>query len=263
MTDKDFLRLIFLNMSAKQLQTEARAMQVTITEFMTAVLMLAVIRTEKNPINNAIGVDIPVNLRAFFESQSLRNFVFQVSTLLPVNGRQDWTLEEIADIVRGQIRAHLIPDDLQSILKGLVSLAKNPVVGIVPNVIKLPVLRILQARSHSGETTIITNLGNVKADARIAAHIERLEVSNGDTSGYGLPATCASVSFNDRFVFCISSANHDNAIWDEMQKILTENGIDVQCRTEDADYTKRPSAEKEKMQQKPFTLEKCKAYFHL
>lgn|GEM_PF-828659 len=260
--EKNYLRLTYLAMSAQQLQAAARALQLTMTEFMTAVYMLAVIQTAEKPIQNSIGVDIAVNLRAFFESETLRNFVYQVSVLLPVNGRQDWTIEEIAEVIRGQIRSHLTQSELQSILKGFAGLAKNPVVRLVPNFIKTPVLRILQARSHSDETTIITNLGKVDITQDIAQYIEHIEFVNGDTSGYGLPSTYSSVSFNDHFVFCISSCNHDNRIVLAMEQLLQEAGIVLTDRYTTQTHWNACDVQKEKDASKHFSFEKCKAYFH-
>lgn len=226
--EKDYLRLTYFTMPVDQVLVQARSLQLTLTEYMTAVLMLAVIRSAKEPIGNSIGVDIPVNLRAFFESKTLRNFVYQVSTLLPVDNRQDWTLEEIADVIRGQSRALLNPADLQSILKKMGSLAKNPVVRVVPNFIKTPVLRVLQARSHADETSIITNLGNVSVTDAMAQHIDHFEFVNGDTSGYKLPSTCSAVSFKNTFVFCVSASNSDASFCNELAGVLHEEGISLQ-----------------------------------
>ncbi len=259
--EKDYLRIHYLEMSVNQVQATARALQLTMTEYMTAVYMLAVLRTTEKPILNNIGVDIPVNLHSFFDSCTLRNFVYQVSVLLPVNGKQDWTLEEIADAIRGQIRNHLKRDELQAILKGMAGLATNRVVRIVPNFLKTPVLRILQARSHSDETTIITNLGRIDIDESVARYIERIEFVNGDTSGYGLPSTCSSAGFNDHFVFCISSSNRDDRIVTAMKQILGESGIDYAEHVNETHYSIGKNAG-EKAAKKPFSAEKCKAYFH-
>lgn len=261
--EKNYLRLTYFDLSVSRLQQASRALRLTMTEFMTAVYMLAVIRTAGQPIQNSIGVDIPVNLRSFFESETLRNFVYQVSVLLPVNGKTDWTLAEIADVIRGQVRSHLSVEELQAILKGLTGLAKNPVIRIVPNFLKQPVLRVLQAKSHSDETSIITNLGKVDLSEEVACHIERLEFVNGDTSGYGLPSTCSSVGFGDRFVFCISSCNHDEKIALAMKEILMQSDLtDLGYRVEQTDYAacKAPT---EKCAKQAFSLEKCRAYFNI
>ena len=71
-----------------------------------------------------------------------------------------------------------------------------------------------------------------------------MEFVNGDTSGYCLPSTCASVSINDRFVFCVSSNSKDDATWNELGKILNAAGVQVlavDCRvTEDTMEIQNP-----------------------
>ncbi len=226
--EKGALYLTYFYLSSACVKERAKALQLTITEYLTAVNMLAIIKATDKSIDKPICVDIPVNLRRFFPSATLRNFVYQVSTVLQTNGRRDWTLEEIAGQIRGQVQGHLTTENLQSILKKLTGLAVNPVVRIVPNSIKLPVLRVLQKRSHANQTTIITNLGQVQIPAAMAPHIERLELVNGDTSGYGLPSTCAVIGFNNELVLCFSSSNSDNSVLREYARILTQEGLAVQ-----------------------------------
>lgn len=260
--EKNFLRLTCITMPVEQLRTQAKNLQLTLTEYLTAVCMLAIIRSEKQPIRNSIGVDIPVNLRGFFESSTLRNFVYQVSTILPVDGRQDWTLEEIADVIRGQIRSHLNPDELQSILKKMASLAKNPIVRLIPNVVKTPVLRMLQARSHSDETTIITNLGDVQLHESMAQHIDSFELVNGDTSGYGLPATIGCISFNGTLVFCVASNNADDTVWTEMENIFRSQNISLLVeQSQKPQELLVPSADGKTRAEGSLST-RCKAYFH-
>lgn len=229
--EKDALYLTYFLMHADAVKDRAVALGVTLTEYITAVYMLSIIKAEKEPIRKPLCIDIPVNLRRFFETKTLRNFVFQVSTVLQTDGRQDWTLEEIAHCIKGQVAAQLTVDRLSSILKKLTSLAKNPVVRLVPNVIKRPVLTVLQKRSHANQTGIYTNLGVVELPQTMTQHIERLELVNGDTKGYGLPSTCSSVSFNNQFVFCVSANNLQQQVWQEFAKILSAQGLGmrVEC----------------------------------
>lgn len=236
--EKDALYLTYFLMNVSEIKEKSAALGVTLTEYLTAAYMLAIIRTAKNKIEKPVCVDIPVNLRRFFETATLRSFVYQVSTVLDTEGRQDWTLTEIAAKIKGQVASQVNQQALQSILKKLTGLAKNPVVRLIPNFIKLPVLRVLQKRSHANQSTIFTNLGNVSLPQEIAQHIERLELVNGDTRGYGLPATCSGVSFNGQFVFCISSNSGENAVWKELASILTAEGLAVRVECSYADKKK-------------------------
>lgn len=225
--ENDYLHLIYLKTKSQNIRENASFYGVSVTEYMTAVVMQAMIRTAKEPVTKPVGVDIPVDLRRIFGDFTLRNFVYQVSTVFDPNGRRDCTLEEITNALCGQVQKQLEPEHLRCILKGLAGLAVNPVVRVVPNFIKIPVLRAAQARSHSDETTIITNLGNIALPQPMAEHVDRMELVNGDTSGYGLPATAGMISCNGTFVFCIASSNRDTQVWREVVRILHEDGVPV------------------------------------
>ena len=262
--EKNCLRLLYFFADSEAVHAKAQSYRLSVTEFMTAACMLAAVRAAGNPIHAPIVFDIPVNLRGYFSTTTLRNFVFQVSTVLPVDGRTDWTLAEIADCIRGQIKAQIKPEDLRAILKNLTALARNPVVGVIPNFIKNPVLRIMQAYSHAGETGIITNLGNVKVSEALANQIDHLEAVNGDTSKYGLPTTCSSISFNGRFSFCVNTNNHDTRVWDELEKILRAEGIAVERRSSDETIPadRLSPAAPDNGKRAPWCKERMRAYFH-
>lgn len=260
--EKDYLRQLHLTMSSSAVREKANALQMTVNEYLTAVLMLAVIRSEKEPVNKPVCVDVPVNLRNFFETKTLRNFVYQVSTVLPVNGRQDWTLAEIAEKIRGQVRSQISAEKMQLVLNRLTALAANPVVRVIPNFIKTPVLRVIQKKNHQNETTIITNLGYLHLSDAFAERIEALELINGDTRGYGLPATCSVMSVNDVLTFCISSANRDNSVWSEMIRIFEQDGITLAVRENNEQPQKLQSDAQEYKTTGKVSVGRLKAFFH-
>ena len=63
----------------------------TVTEYLTAVLILGVIRSEEAPIDRPVTVFVPVNLRRFFPSRTMRNFVIQTEIKFYPEGENDYT----------------------------------------------------------------------------------------------------------------------------------------------------------------------------
>ena len=109
--------------------------------------------------------------------------------------------------------------------KGLIK--ENPVLRLVPNFIKQPVLRLKQAKSHSGFTTIFTNTGEAVLSEKRKDKIERFDGVNGDTSGYGLISTCSAVSANGFFNLCFSICSRDTSWPKECVRILSSQGLDI------------------------------------
>ena len=112
-----------------------------------SVLIQGIIRTAGKPIYEPVTIGVPVNLRGFFPSRSVRNFTVQSHISFSPEGREDVTLDEICEAVRGQLKAQLVRDSLQKTINKYGSLVTNPVLRAVPNVIKLSFMNNQQKKN--------------------------------------------------------------------------------------------------------------------
>lgn len=231
--DDNYLRLLFAMTPVSEIKSRAHSYSMTVTEYMASVLILGVIRSRDDPINEPVTIAVPVNLRRFFPTQSARNFTVQTYITFTPDGRRDITLDEICEKTKGQLRAQLTVPELQKTINKFGSLAANPVLKIVPNAVKLPVLRMMQKKSHGAVTTIFTNYGECPLSPKLSKSVERLEFTNGDTRNYGLAVTCSCISYNGLLSLCFSMANHDIRFARECIRILTESGADVRVECTD------------------------------
>ena len=231
--EDDYLKLIFAMMPVEEIKSRAHLHSMTVTEYLSCVLILGVIRAAKEPIREPVTIAVPVNLRRFFETHSARNFTVQTHITFEPDGRQDITLDEICEKTRNQLRLQLTREELQKTLNKFGSLAANPVLKIVPNFIKLPALRLIQKNTHNKFTTIFTNYGECELDEKVSENVKRLEFTNGDTRSYGLAVTCSCISYNGLLSLCFSMANRDTSFAAECIRILTENGTDVRVESTD------------------------------
>ena len=229
--ENDFLQLIFAMIKIDELKSASKEKGLTITEYVASALIQGTLRSASKPVNEVISIAIPVNLRRFFPTKSIRNFTIQSKIDFNPKGRNDWTFDEICDEVRGQLKKRLEKQELQKILNNFGSLANNKVLGIVPNFIKLPVLRLKQAGSHSANTTILTNTGESLMSPSLQGKIVRADGVNGDTSGYGLISTCSALSCNGIFNLCFSICSHDTSWARECVRVLTEQNIKVRIES--------------------------------
>ncbi len=226
-----FLQLIFMSTPTDELRAAAKEKQLTVTEYLAAGLILGTIRQADKPIEQPIAIGIPVNLRRFFPTESVRNFTIQVELNFEPEGRNDWTFDEICNSIRGQLKDKLAINELQKKLNKYAGLTGNPVLKIVPNVIKLPVIRMMQHKSHMANTTILTNTGESDITEKLRGKIEKVEGVNGDTSGYGLICTCSSLSYNGLFTLCFSLCSHDTSWPKECVRVLTEQGLNIRIES--------------------------------
>lgn len=258
--EENYLKLMFIEMSTSEVKELAHKEKMTVTEYLTAVLMLGIIKSQKTPVNEPITVAVPVNLRRFFPTMSVRNFTVQTFITFDPSGRTDVTLKEILEATRGQLKAQIRKEELQKTINKYGALVNNPVIKVVPNFIKQPVMRKMQKKTHAGVSTIFTNYGACTLPESLKNDVEKLQFVNGDTRSYGLAVTCSCIGFDDILSLCFSRANRDTVWYDACIKILNEQGIETRAFSEEGkcNGVSYPVKEREKL-----SAEKIKALFSL
>ncbi|WP_042221016.1 condensation domain-containing protein [Oceanobacillus manasiensis] len=183
--------------SASALNNVAKRMGVSITEFITALVIYAIYsETMKYGIyKENISIAIPVNLRQRFPSVTLRNFFSVVNVRVDING--DITLEEIMKAVSEQLKSKTDKQHLQDEINRHVQLQKSLKTRIVPLSLKYPAMRY--GFTHYGEmakTLTLTNLGNINLPDSMKGYIERMEVALYPTKNS--PISCGVATVNDQ-----------------------------------------------------------------
>ena len=199
--------------------------------------------------------------RRFFPTMTLRNFTVQTFVTFEPKGRQDVTLQEILDATRGQLKAQLKTEELRKTINKYGALVNNPIIRIVPNFIKQPVMRAMQKNTHAGVTTIFTNYGACNLPDSLSSDVERLQFVNGDTRRYGLAVTCSCIGFGDVLSLCFSRANRDTSWYDSCVSILERQGLVV---TKDLiDGIEEKAVHHKNKVRLPLSIERIKAYFNI
>lgn len=187
-------------MSVSALKETARAHGATITEYLTAVLLLSLMekqRAERPFRERPVALAIPVNLRSWFPSETLRNFLLTLRPCIdPTLG--DYTLEDIIRYVHHFMGLHLSRPEMQATLTGNVQFTRNRFLQLIPLFLKKPVMAfsywLVGVRPY---TATFTNPGAFRLPPSMEPHIERMEVILGQATR---PSPhCAAISCKDAF----------------------------------------------------------------
>lgn len=219
--------LLFVKMPVDQVKKQAHIHSMTVTEYLSSVLILGAIRSADKEILDPVTVFIPVNLRQFFPSESMRNFVIQREMKFYPYGKNDYSLDYICEKTSKRLHRDLNRENLQKTLNKYGSLIHNPVINIIPNAVKIPVMKKLQRKDHKAATTIFTNLGQCVLPDELKGIISDLRFINGDTRYYGLASTVSCVSIDNTLTMCWSQATSDRKWMNECVKILKEQSIEA------------------------------------
>ena len=106
-----FLHLTVATVSSEALRTLAKAHGVTITAFLAAVMLQAIMELRPRRSHRWAKVTIPVDLRRLFESRTLRNFALTVN--VGVDPRLGaYSLDELCSVVQGQLAMQVTPQQM-------------------------------------------------------------------------------------------------------------------------------------------------------
>ena len=205
---------------------------ITVSEFLAAGIILAIIRTAGNPIDKTIVIDVPVNIRNFFPSDTIRNFTSSIPLQFNPMGRTDYTFDEIVAKIKGQLAKVNTLETQQGFINSNYALTQNKILQIVPYFIKKPVLNMMQKKSHTKEMTLImSNIGNIVMPEIMSNHIERIEVISGDARVYDMPMFFYILSMNGYMNITFGLSGKDRNLCREYFRILSSMGIEVRVES--------------------------------
>ena len=195
-----FLNLTCFNIPVKEALDMAHKYNVTLTVFMSAVVMRALLnlQNEKQPNirrQKRIKLLIPVNLRQLFPSSTLRNFaMYTVPEIDPRLG--EYTLDEICKVVHHKMGSEFTAKHMSCVIATNVNDEKNPLVRLIPLPIKNAVMKaIFDSVGEKKSCLTLSNIGQVKVPEVMAKYITRFDFILGVQAA--APYNCGMVSFGD------------------------------------------------------------------
>ncbi len=195
-----FLNLTCFRIPVKEVLGLAHKNGVTVTAFMSAVMMKALLnlQNEKTPIvkrQKLIKLLIPVNLRPLFCSNTLRNFaMYTIPEIDPRLG--EYTIEEICKIIKNKMGTEITAKHMSSVIATNVNDERNPFVRLIPLPIKNAVMKaVFDSVGEKKSCLTLSNLGVVKVPEIMEKYIERFDFILGVQAE--APYNCGMLSFGD------------------------------------------------------------------
>lgn len=163
-------------MSTKCMIQEAKKHKTTVTVFLTAVLIQALYDAmEPKDKRKSVSIMIPVNLRSYFESSTVRNFW----GLIPVNydkNAQGDSLDTIIAYVADTFQKELTQEKMEKMVADQVSLEKNLATRMVPLVFKDMTMNIFNRIAAQRQTIYLSNLGKITMPEAVADYVELFDI---------------------------------------------------------------------------------------
>ncbi len=213
----------------------AKSYGVTINHYLVAAFTWAIYKSylKEQPSKDPIVTAVPVNLRPYFDSDTLKNFFVVVSAVFDVE-RENMTFEEILEITTKSLKEQITKEHLEKLFSYNVSNEKNLVLRSVPLFIKSIAMRMVYNESARANTTTLTNLGVIPVPDEYKEYIVRFLGVLSMSKGQSLKATV--ISYGSELVLTFSSALRSTGIQRTFFRKLSEDGIKVSIETNGVNY---------------------------
>lgn len=215
-------------MSVKQVMEVARKYNATITEYLNAVLLYALLQKQASEWHlktTPVKIAMPVNLRRFFPSKTLRNFITMVYPAID-SRLGEYTFEEIVVQVHNYMRYYINEKFLRGDITTNASTQRNPFIRIVPLFIKDFVVRQFYTRVQDKNSSAgLTNMGSVKVPDDMKPFIHRFDIYMGQP--FSSRTNCAIISFEDILTVNFASGIMETDVERYFFRKLVKDGIHV------------------------------------
>ncbi len=224
-------------MSVKEVMAVARKYDATLTEYLNAVLLYALLQKQEHDMPfrfRPVKIAMPVNLRRFFPSKTLRNFITMVyPSIDPRLG--DYTFEEIVEQVHHYMKYYISEKFLRGDITTNAATQRNPVIRVVPLFIKDFVVRTFYTKVQDKNSSAgLTNMGALKVPEDMKPYIERFDIYMGQP--FSSRTNCAIISFEDILTINFASSIIEADVERYFFRKLVQDGIHVMIesnRTQD------------------------------
>lgn len=213
-----------VHLSSSAVYGAAKRMGVGVTALLIAAIVCAIrdgMPARERALDRAICVNVPVDLRRFFGSETLRNF-FGLAFVSYVSGGVEESLAAVAADVSRQLGAATEPAALKKRMNRMVKLQRNVALRVAPVFLKDAVLGLAAAIADREVTTTASNLGRVEMPAGVEPFVRGVVVLTSTTSINFVMAT-----YEDDLSVGISSVLVSNDIARRFVRTFSAMGIDA------------------------------------
>lgn len=211
-----------------------RQNHVSTSEYLVAVYMFSLMEIyrqepkREKPKNSIIRLEVPVNMRKFHPSQTMRNFSLYVSPEIDLK-LGDYTFAEILKKVHHSLQIQINQKELGRQVSRNVGGELNPFVRIIPLFLKdfymADLYRRLGENCYSG---VLSNLGPISIPAEVEPFIRAFNVIM--VPNHGMKKSCGLLSFGKELTINFSSVVESRELERLFFTKLVEIGIPVSVK---------------------------------
>ncbi|MHC1786911.1 MAG: hypothetical protein AB9880_07615 [Christensenellales bacterium] len=228
--EKGYLQVTTGTLQTAQLQQLARRYGCTINTLLAAILLrclLHIARLDHSPrrARMPLKLSMPINLRRYYPSQTLRNFSSYINVpVYPQYGQ--YSLEDLIRLVTHYVGLETSEQMINARFSGNVHAEQIKLLRVAPLFVKSAALKLMYLLT--GEryfTSVLSNLGLIQLPAEMAKHVSRLDFIIGGAKRN--PVSCGCLSMAGKTWITFSRTIREPTLEQLFFTTLVEEGIHV------------------------------------
>ena len=214
-------RMLHFKMDATKLYQTAKKFNSTVTAYLLSLMFIAH-KAATDKLHGETAIMVPVNMRKFYPSKTLRNFSLYCSIRVSLENIED--TQSIIDDVKEQLTTKGSKEAMTEMNTAAHKLVSS--IKLIPLFIKQPIARIMYGiLGDNAFTNTLSNLGVVKLPKEYEQHIDYFDFSLG--TAVINRASCGLITYNNTAVFSITKRTFDPTFEEKLLKLLQNDGIEV------------------------------------
>ncbi|PAD22480.1 alcohol acetyltransferase [Terribacillus saccharophilus] len=220
----------------KELKNIAKQYQTSITTYLLALYaeILIDIQAQNSKTRKPITINVPVNLRNFFETNTLKNFFVSVPvTIDPRLGT--YSFEDIIETISIELKRYLNDKQLKRLIARGVRGERNFLLRALPLFMKDWISPMVHARfGENLYTSSISNLGVISLEEELEKHVERFEFYPPPSIGNKIKA--GVISYKDDMYITFGNLSNDRLVERMFFRKLVKEGVQIKIETNRSAY---------------------------
>lgn len=217
--------VIHVNINLSELKNKAKEKEVTITQYLTAVLIYSIYNSnyKKYHGKKPIKICIPVDLRKYFKSETLSNFFSYIT--LQAEPTDLNSFDEILKFVKRGFIEKLDKEEISKTMSANVKLGNNLFIKLIPLFFKVGIVKLSYIEIRKYTTTTFSNIGRMGIIGEYQKYIDKFMMLIAPESVEKIK--CSACSFDNNLNFTFTSTLENTEVEQEFCKTLKSEGIDI------------------------------------
>ena len=213
-------QIIHFDMNTKEIKKLAKDKNVTVTELLLGFLFLVLSYSTSK--DGYIKIEVPVNMRKYYTSTTLRNFALYA--VISIRKNNITTLDDVLLEIKAQMNSKVNEERLSQTMTYTNRLVDS--IRLIPLFIKKPFANLVYG--YLGDkviTTVSSNLGNINIPIEKQADIEKMDFVLG--TGMTNRVLFSMITCNNILTLTISKSTTNSSVENNLYNLLKQYGINI------------------------------------